>query len=177
MEPIAAFGHEVLRLVALAYPDFTDEASTVMARDVFLNDLHTNFQVPLCSKQETASATVTALVQEVKQLQLAGVGGAAISSSLADAHYDSAGPSHVGFPLASQSANQVSPAINQMFLFDSHGDLCRPYLWLKFLGYDFIHRSGNPALSSCLEDLTGWTCGQPADQYGSHPTMYKLHQM
>ena len=48
------------------------------------------------------------------------LGGAAISSSLADAHYDSAGPRHVGFPLASQSANQVSPVINQMSSFDSH---------------------------------------------------------
>ena len=72
------------------------------------------------SKPETASATVTVLVQEVKRLQLTGVGCAAISSSLTDAHYDSAGPSHVGFPLASQSANQVSPAINQMSSFDSH---------------------------------------------------------
>ena len=120
MEPIAAFAHEVLRLVALAYPDFADEASTVIARDVFLDGLHPSFQVPLRSKPETASATVTVLVQEVKRLQLAGVGCAAISSSLADAHYDSAGPSHVGFPLASQSANQVSPAINQMSSFDSH---------------------------------------------------------
>ena len=58
MEPIAAFGHEVLRLVALAYSDF-------IARDVFLDGLHPSFQVPLRSKQETASATVTALVQEV----------------------------------------------------------------------------------------------------------------
>ena len=62
MEPIAAFGHEVLRLVALAYPDFADEASTVIARDVFLDGLHPSFQVPLRSKPETASATVTALV-------------------------------------------------------------------------------------------------------------------
>ena len=52
MEPIAAFGHEVLRLVALAYPDFTDEGSTVIARDVFLDGLHPSFQVPLRSKQK-----------------------------------------------------------------------------------------------------------------------------
>ena len=45
MEAIAAFGHDVLRLVALAYPDFTDAASTVIDREVFLDGLHPSTQV------------------------------------------------------------------------------------------------------------------------------------
>ena len=56
MKPIATFGHEVLRLVALAYRDFADESPTTIARDVFLDGLYPSFQVPLLSKQETASA-------------------------------------------------------------------------------------------------------------------------
>ena len=66
-------------------------------------------------------STVTALVQEVKRLQLAGVamGGAAISSSL-QMLIIIRQVLVMGFPLASQIANQVSPAINQMSSFDSH---------------------------------------------------------
>ena len=119
MESIAAFGPLAIRLVALAYTDFTAEASTVIARDVFFDGLPPRFLVYLHSRQEVASATDKALVQEVKRLQLAGVGGADISSSLADAPYDSAGPSHVGFPLSCQRANQISQAMNQVSLFDS----------------------------------------------------------
>ena len=47
-EPVEAFGYEIerlVRLICMAYPEFPSESATVIARDVFLEGLKTEFQV------------------------------------------------------------------------------------------------------------------------------------
>lgn len=97
IQPVAAFAHEVCRLVTLAYPNFDEDAAAVIARDVFLEGLEPAFQVTLRSSKETSSASVMDLAEEVKRLQLAGVGDAAIPSQSAACGHDQERLRHLGF--------------------------------------------------------------------------------
>ena len=72
-EPLAAFAHDIDRLVRLAYPGFDSGSAITLARDAFLDGLPREFQILLRRDKTTNAKVVKELAEEVNQLRLAGI--------------------------------------------------------------------------------------------------------
>ena len=73
-ESPAQFAHEVRRLAKLAYPGFNAEALMTVTRDSFVRGLLEELRLEIKKDRRHSTEDVSSLTDEVKGLQLAGVG-------------------------------------------------------------------------------------------------------
>ena len=79
-ESVETFAYKVMELVKLAYPTFSDDVRSSLAKDFFVRGLSSELQVALKSNKEFSSMDVKSLATETVRLELAGIGSTKIPS-------------------------------------------------------------------------------------------------
>ena len=72
-ESTQTFAYNLMELVKLAYPSFTEEVRKTLAKDYFVKGVHPKMQVALKSLERFKDLTVNELATECVRLQLAGI--------------------------------------------------------------------------------------------------------
>lgn len=72
-EPAKTYAFKLQQLVKLAYPDFTDNARNLIAKDAYVKGLHPDLQLQLKSLEKFATADLKTIVTETTRLEVAGI--------------------------------------------------------------------------------------------------------
>ena len=72
-ESTQTFAYNLMELVKLAYPSFTEEVRKTLAKDYFVKGVHPKMQGALKSLERFKDLTVNELATECVRLQLAGI--------------------------------------------------------------------------------------------------------
>ena len=72
-ESTQTFAYNLIELVKLAYPSFTDDVRRTLAKDYFVKGVHPKMQIALKSIERFQDLTINDLATECVRLQLAGI--------------------------------------------------------------------------------------------------------